>query len=159
MAVMIAVLLLVFLAAVAFSVDVAYMQLTQTRLRTATDAAARAGGEALARLQDVPSARQAAKDLAAANLVAGEPLILDDGDIVFGSSDRDADGAWTFTPGGEPVNALRVYGRRTADSASGAVGLFFGRIFGVSTFEPTQTASVVRFDRDICLVVDRSGRP
>ena len=31
-------------------------------------------------------ARQAAKDIAAANLVAGQPLLLDDSDIVFGNS-------------------------------------------------------------------------
>ena len=35
--------------------------------------------------------------------------------------------------------------------------LFFGGFLGRSQFEPTQVASVVRLDRDICLVVDRSS--
>ena len=45
MLVLIGLLLLVFMGAVAFSVDVAYMQLTRTQLRIATDAAARAAGD------------------------------------------------------------------------------------------------------------------
>ena len=157
MAVLIALTMVVFLAAVAFSLDVAYMQLTRTQLRTSTDAAARAGGEALARLQNKAAARQAARNLAAVNQVAGEPLLLDDADIVFGRSTPQRDGTWLFTPSEDAPNALRVFGRRTNDSLSGSVGLFFGRIFGTHSFQPTQTATVVRFDRDICLVVDRSS--
>jgi hypothetical protein len=37
------------------------------------------------------------------------------------------------------------------------VATFFGRVFDVFDFEPTQAATVVRLDRDICLVVDRSS--
>jgi hypothetical protein len=37
------------------------------------------------------------------------------------------------------------------------VATFFGRVFDVFDFEPVQTATVVRLDRDICLVVDRSS--
>ncbi len=46
-------MMIVFLATVAFSVDVAYMQLSKVQLRTATDAAARAAGESLSREQDL----------------------------------------------------------------------------------------------------------
>jgi hypothetical protein len=35
--------------------------------------------------------------------------------------------------------------------------LFFGRLFNVYDFEPVHSAVVVRLDRDVCLVVDRSG--
>ncbi len=35
--------------------------------------------------------------------------------------------------------------------------LFFGRVFNVFDFQPVQAATVVRLDRDICLVVDRSS--
>src|SRR5262245_58435464 len=80
--VLVAIMIIVFLASVAFSVDVSYMQLTRTKLRAATDAAARAAGEGLSREQDIDYARQVAKDIAAANQVAGEPLLLDDSDIV-----------------------------------------------------------------------------
>lgn len=152
-----ALMMIVFLASVAFSVDVAYMQLTKTKLRSAADAAARAAGEGLSRAQDEGYARQAAKDIAAANLVAGQPLLLDDSDVIFGKSSQQANGAWTFTPNGQPVNAVRVNGRRTREAPSGSVPIFFGRIFNVFDFQPVQAATVVRLDRDICLVVDRSS--
>ncbi len=152
-----ALMMIVFLASVAFSVDVAYMQLTKIKLRSATDAAARAAGEGLSRAQDTGIARQAAKDIAAANLVGGDPLLLDDADIVFGKSAQQPSGAWAFTPGGEPINAVRVNGRRTREAPSGSVPIFFGRVFNVFDFQPVQAATVVRLDRDICIVVDRSS--
>jgi len=152
-----ALMMIVFLASVAFSVDVAYMQLTKIKLRSATDAAARAAGEGLSRVQDVAYARQAAKDVAAANLVAGQPLLLDDSDVVFGNSSQQQSGAWAFTPGAQPINAVRVNGRRTREAPSGSVPIFFGRVFNVFDFQPIQAATVVRLDRDICIVVDRSS--
>ena len=56
-----ALMIIVFLASVVFSVDVSYMQLTKAKLRAATDAAARAAGEGLSREQDLdlcPPGRQ-----------------------------------------------------------------------------------------------------
>jgi hypothetical protein len=155
--VLVAIMIIVFLASVAFSVDVSYMQLTRTKLRAATDAAARAAGEGLSREQDIDYARQAAKDIAAANQVAGEPLLLDDSDIVFGKSTQLSSGAWGFVPNAQPINAVRVFGRRTREAPSGSVPTFFGRVFNVLDFQPTQAATVVRLDRDICLVLDRSS--
>jgi Ca-activated chloride channel homolog len=152
-----AVMLIVFLASVVLSVDVSYMQLTRVKLRAATDAAARAAGEGLSRVQDVEFARQAAKTIAAANIVAGKPLLLDDSDIVFGKSTQQASGVWAFVPNAQPINAVRVFGRRTRTAPSGSVPTFFGRIFNVLDFQPTQAATVVRLDRDICLVLDRSS--
>lgn len=148
---------IIFIAMTALSVDVAYMHLSRTQLRAATDAAARAGAEALSRQQSTTAARTAAKALAQENLVAGDPLLLDDADIVFGHSDRQANGTWNFVSGGTPINSLQVLGQRTRTSRSGAVGLFFGRVFNVYDFQPVQTATVVKLDRDICLVLDRSS--
>lgn len=146
------------LACVVFSVDVAYMQLSRTRLRAATDAAARAAGEALSREQNLDASRQAAIDIAQLNQVAGQPLLLDqERDIVFGNSYQEASGAWAFVPAGDPINAVRVFGRRTRDAPSGSVPTFFGRVFNVMDFQPLSSATVVRLDRDICLVVDRSS--
>ena len=56
-----AAMIVAFLATVVLSVDVAYMQLTKVKLRSATDAAARAAGESLSREQDLAAARQAAR--------------------------------------------------------------------------------------------------
>lgn len=157
MAVLVAVLLVVFLVTVVFAIDVAFMQLTRTKLRSATDASARAAGEALSRTQDLALARQAAITVAAQNLVAGEPLLVAETDIVFGQVTRQPSGAWLFDETGTPINGVRVHGKRTRGSASGSVSLFVGRILGRADFEPEQVATVVRLDRDICLVLDRSS--
>lgn len=114
-------LLVGLLAAAAFSVDVAYMQLVRTELRRATDAGARAGGEALSRTEDVDLARAAAKDAAARNTVAGQALVLEDADIVFGNSAQGDNGKWHFTAAAEPFNSVQVDGNRTANSATGNV--------------------------------------
>jgi hypothetical protein len=148
---------IIFIAMTALSVDVAYMHLSRTQLRSATDAAARAGAEALSRSQSTTAARDAAKALAAENLVAGDPLLLDDSDIVFGHSSRQTDGTWSFVSGGTPINSLQVLGQRTRTSRSGSVGLFFGRVFDVYDFQPVQSATVVKLDHDICIVLDRSS--
>jgi Ca-activated chloride channel homolog len=149
--------IIIFLAMTALSVDVAYMHLTRTQLRAATDAAARAGAESLSRNQSTSAARSAAQQLAEENLVAGEPLKLADSDIVFGHSSRQPDGTWGFIPGGTPTNSLQVLGQRTRTSRSGSVGLFFGRVFNVYDFQPVQSATVVKLDHDICVVLDRSS--
>ncbi len=154
--VLVAFMIVAFLVSVAFSVDVSYMQLTRTKLL-----GNRRGGPRRRRgtfsAQDEDYARQQAKDIAAANKVAGKPLLLEDEDIVFGRSTQQGGGAWAFTAGAEPINAVRVFGRRTGEAPSGSVPLFFGRVLNVRDFEPTQAATVVRLDRDICLVVDRSS--
>ncbi len=157
MIVLVAVMLTILLVTVAFSVDVAFMQLARTELRTATDAAARAASEALSREQSIAAARQAAKNAAAANHVAGDPLVLLDDDIIFGHSNPQLNGVFTFNEGAAPTNAVQINGRRTSGSASGPVGLFFGGVLGPFFFEPTYQTRSVNLDRDICLVVDRSG--
>ena len=157
MLVLVAITIVLLLITVAFSVDVAFMQLTRTELRTATDAAARAASEALSREQSVAAARQAAKDAAILNSVAGAPLLLDDADIQIGHSDPLPNGVFDFVDGAQPFNAVRVNGRRTPGSASGPVGLLFAGVLGPTTFEPSYVSRTVNLDRDICLVVDRSG--
>ncbi len=159
MLVLVAITIVLLVIAAAFSVDVAYMQLTRTELRTSTDAAARAGIEALSRTQDVDAATLAAQDAASINLVAGEPLLLDPdaGDVIFGRSTRGANGIFDFNATDPDVNSVRVIGRRTADSPSGPVGLLFAGVLGPTTFLPTQVARAVHLDRDICVVLDRSG--
>jgi Ca-activated chloride channel family protein len=149
--------ILLFLTFAACWLNVAHIQLTRTQLKIATDSAARSGGEALSRLQSRTSARDAAKSAASLNLVAGQPLALADADIVFGNSTPNRDGTWSFQPNASPINSLQVHGQRTKNSASGAIPLLLGRFLGVDRFETTTTSSVVQLDRDICLVLDRSG--
>src|ERR1700754_5058802 len=101
MLVLIAVCLPLCIIMAAFAIDVAWMQLVRTELRTSTDAAARAGAKQLSLSQSIATARQTAKDTAKKNLVAGSPLLLADADIVFGKGTQLNDASrFTFTPSG-----------------------------------------------------------
>ncbi|MEX2091658.1 MAG: pilus assembly protein TadG-related protein, partial [Pirellulales bacterium] len=86
MLVFIAVCLPLLIIMAAFAIDVAWMQLARTELRTATDSAARAGAKELSLKQDATAARTKAKAAAARNYVAGQPLLLADADIQVGKS-------------------------------------------------------------------------
>ncbi|MCI0335236.1 MAG: VWA domain-containing protein [Planctomycetes bacterium] len=142
----------------AFAVDVAWMQLVRTELRTATDAAARAGAKELSLAQNETAARQRAKQAALRNEVAGAPLQLADQDIVIGSSTQaSATSRFNFAANSTKPNAVRVFGRRTNGSLGGPVDLMFAGVLGVTDFEPEHVAASTQLDRDICLVVDRSG--
>jgi hypothetical protein len=142
----------------AFAIDIAWMQLVRTELRTSTDAAARAAAKELSLSQSTTSARQRAKEAARRNLVAGDPLLLDDKDIVFGNSVQSGSASrFKFTAGGKNPNAVRINGERTNGSLTGPVDLLFAGALGVRQFQPTESATSTQLDRDICLVVDRSG--
>jgi Ca-activated chloride channel homolog len=158
MLVLIALTLPLVLIMVAFAVDVAWMQLVRSELRTATDAASRAGAKQLSVQQTEAAARAAAKDAASRNLVAGTPLQLLDSEIELGlSRQASRTSRFEFTPGGPLLNAVRVTGNRTTGSAGGPVALFLGQVIGVSHFQPSLVATSTQLDRDLCLVIDRSG--
>ncbi len=159
MIVLIAFTLPLMLIMIAFAVDLAWMQLVRAELRTATDAASRAGAKSLSLEHDVDLARATAVEAASRNKVAGTPLVLSDPEIIFGSSDQTSTNSrFVFTPGGTQMNAVQVAGSRTASSAGGPVALFFGHHLGVFHFQPlAYTTTSTQLDRDICLVVDRSG--
>ncbi len=157
---LIAICLPVILAFSAFAINIAWMQLTRTELRTATDAAARAGSRMLSRTQDTDVAQATAMEAAARNTVAGDSLVLANSDIIFGMSAPDEAGSWLFTEQPEDTNGLNgvhVTGRRTNGSASGAVPMLFTGIFDMGHFEPVKTAVASHMDRDVVLVLDRSG--
>lgn len=156
--VLVAVLMPVFVMMVAFAVDLAWMQLVRTELRTATDSASRAGAKTLSLRQNEALARAAAVDAARRNTVAGTALTISPTDVQFGQSTQaNPTSRFAFSAGGSPVNAVRVEGRRTAGSAAGSVNLFFGSVLGTQAFQPRLTATSTVLDRDICLVIDRSG--
>lgn len=158
MLVLIAITLPLVIIMAAFAVDVAWMQLVRSELRTATDAASRAGAKALSLQQTEAAARDAAKLAASQNLVAGVPLVVRDSEIVVGEGTQATrDSRFQFSSGGARLNAVRVTGNRTSSSAGGSVSLFLGQVMGVTQFQPTQVATSTQLDRDICLVVDRSG--
>lgn len=158
---LLAVVMVILLIAAVFSIDIAYVHVCRSELRTATDAAARAAIESLGREQSEAAAIDAALAIARQNRVAGVGLELDPSNIVFGTAQSDLNGVFTFSPGsggiGRPVNAVRVTGTRTASSPDGPVRMLFGPLFGVTEFQPVQSAVAARSDRDVALVLDVSG--
>ncbi|MCA9139782.1 MAG: VWA domain-containing protein [Planctomycetales bacterium] len=157
MLVLILVMLVGFLATVAFSVDIAHMHLSRTELRSATDAASQAASQELARSFDPSLAIAKGQEIAGLNRVNGEFFQLDASDFEFGRSEIDESGRFVFQNARTPLNTVRVTGRRTTGSASGAIPLLFGNVLGFSTFEPQVTAAATYIERDVVLVVDRSG--
>ncbi|MCC6508719.1 MAG: VWA domain-containing protein [Pirellulaceae bacterium] len=157
MLVIIAVMIMAFMMTVAFSVDVAYMHLVRSELRTATDAASKAASQALVRTSDRNAAIAAAQSIAREHTISGRPLELRASEVQFGHAEPNNSGMFDFTPGGTPTNSIRVNGRRTADSLGGAVPLHFGRLFSVNAFQPQHFSTTTFVERDVVLVVDRSG--
>ncbi|HIF01763.1 MAG TPA: hypothetical protein EYQ63_33375, partial [Fuerstia sp.] len=146
---LIAICLPVILACSAFAINIAWMQLTRTELRTATDAAARAGSCMLSRTQDTDIARATAMEAAARNTVGGSSLLLASTDVAFGMSAPDGAGSWLFTEQPEDthgLNGVHVTGRRTEGSASGAIPMLFTGIFDMGHFEPVKTAVASHMD-------------
>ena len=156
--VLIAAMMILFMIFVAFAIDIGHMYLARAELRSATDAAAKAAAQELSRTQDIRTAIRVGSNVAAANTVNNTPLRLSDSDFTFGRSVEDTgSGKFVFRNSGIPTNSVQVVGKRINGSLDGAVPLFFGNIFGVPTFQPEATAVATFIDRDVVLVVDRSG--
>jgi Ca-activated chloride channel family protein len=155
---LIAILLPVLLVLSSFAINLAYMELTRTELRIASDAATRAGGYALMTTGDQAAARAAAREGTTRNRVGGKATELADSDIVFGVSRRSAvSQRYSFTPGATPANSVSVNARRNAGSLSGVVGLITPNFAAVDSFGPTQQAISTQVEVDIVLVLDKSG--
>lgn len=156
-AVLIAAMMGVFVIAAAFTINYSYMQLVRSELRVATDAAAKAGAENLARTEDVAQARQAAIQYAAANRVGGQPFVLGSSDVEFGKVSPQGSGHWTFTTGGTTLNAVRINARTGTGASNAAIPLFFGQALGRSSFTPAYSATAGQQEVEVCLCIDRSG--
>jgi len=155
---LVALLLPVMLILCSFVINIAYMELTRTELRIASDAATRAAGFSLSSTQDQAQARALARDAASRNKVAGKATQLADADIVFGVSRRTSiSQRYDFKPGGSNANAVQVSARRDASSLSGAVNLIAPTFGAAKQFGPTQQAVSTQVECDIALVLDRSG--
>ncbi|MCR9199652.1 MAG: VWA domain-containing protein [Planctomycetaceae bacterium] len=156
-AILIVVLLFVFVVCAAMTVDIAYMQLIRTQLRGATDSAALAGAENLARTGSEQLATRAALDYASAHVVAGEQFRLEDRDIVFGRVRERSSGGYDFTAGQTPYNAVQASGRLTPGSAAGPAQLFFARALGHGDFSTQMQAIAGARRTEVCLTLDRSA--
>ena len=155
--VLITTMTLVFLITAAITVDFAYMQLIRTELRTSTDAAAKAGAETLARTQDGNAAITAALAVARANEVGQKPYTITSGDVLLGRVVPQANGAWGFSQGATPFNAVRVNGRVGQGGSFQALPLLLSSSLGHGPFSTKTFATAGQAEVEVCLCLDRSG--
>ena len=182
-----ALLLPVLLIFCGFAINLAYMQVINTELKIATDCAAHAGGRAMSVAQDeanltvqekrdfaVQAGIAKAKEIAVLNNVLGRQLSVGDAgsdseiEVGFGSSVRGNDGygMYEYTEsdladvlaGASRPSSLHVVGSlnvpllfRVMSSSASASGS------STSGFTPERRSVATQVNRDIALVLDRSG--
>lgn len=134
-----------------------FIELTNTQLRSATDAAAKAAVVALSQSQQQDVARLAAKNIASQYRIGGQQLVLSDADIEFGNGRPDGSGGYTFTAGELPLNCARVVAQCGGNSATASVPVILSNLLPEDSFDLQKDAIAGRYDHDICIVVDRSG--
>ncbi len=178
-----ALLLPVLLIFAGFAINLAYMQLVSTELKVATDAASHAGGRAMSLRQSSDVAESInttiaqAKLTAQANLVGGRVLSVGTGDeqsqiqLTFGKSIRanNGNGMYEFTEiplnqitnGSQRPSSLAVVGNIELPMVFGVLkfneSTGGGITRGLSSFNPYRRSIATQVDRDIALVLDRSG--
>lgn len=142
----------------AMAINVAYIELTKSELRMATDAAAKASITTLGNSGDIESATQVAIRVAANHRVANIPLAITKADIEFGRSVKKGY-RYEFismapdTPS-QTINAVRI---KSTLGQSGRNVLAFSNFFESSRFNLQSQVSASKIDHDICIVVDRSS--
>lgn len=151
-----ALLLTVVMIGIAFSVDIAYMQLARTELQAANDAAAKAAAVALAQGKNSNQTKQAAIDAAARNTVAGRSLKINTNNISLGGLKTNTGGSWQFVEGQTPLMAAKIDVNMTTGSPSGSIPLFFAPLLGTNDYAPKNTAVAGFVQNAIVLCLDRS---
>ena len=120
--VLVAVMLIGLLAIAALAIDLGHLLSVRSRLQGMADASA------LAAAQELP-AEVNVKAVAQAYATQNDPVngtVISPDEVVIGNWD----GLGNFTPGGAPINAVRVVARRAVVRNNAAV-LFFARVFGL----------------------------
>ena len=167
---MFAVFIPLILAIGAFAINVAWMSLVDSEMQIASDTAARAAGTEFTVTQKLDKAQSRAKQAIKQNKVGGRVLTLVDANIVFGESalvTASSTGIATFTPktvtqstlGTGPgqiwVNSIQINASQNFGFAE--MPMPIPLLSSSSGFTPAATATSTQFDRDIVLVLDRSG--
>ncbi len=155
--VLVAILLPVMLILSAVAINYAYMDLCETELYTATDAAARAAGREFGVTRNATAAINRGKQLANLNQVSGDGLTLSDSDFEFGHSVRSNAGRYTFDPNSTSKNAVQITAKRMQGSADGPISLIMPSVLGRNSFNISESAVSTSVEVDIALVLDRSG--
>ena len=142
----------------ALAVNVAYIELTKTELRMATDAAAKASITTLGHTQNVNLATQSAINVAGAHQVANIPLNLTRTNLEYGRSVK-VGSRYFFQPlqpnvPTETITAVRV---TSTLGGAGRQVLAFPSLLNMDRFNLSMQVAAAKIDHDICLVVDRSS--
>jgi Flp pilus assembly protein TadG len=128
------------------AVDWGRVQLVETEMQRATDAAARFGAAGLRNiLNGTSAAYNNAITSAAENKVDGTPLVLTTSDIELGQWNTTYRTFTASSPG--VANAVRVTAHRS-NSRGTAVRLTFGGLFGAKTVDVSTTAIAMLSDAD-----------
>lgn len=145
----------------ALAIDVGYVYHVKAELQRTADAAALAGASELANYTDgnyESAVLAVVQEYIAKNPVEGiEVGIEADSDVAFGRAVPRDDGGYDFEPTTDIPDAVRVTVRRTSDSPTGPVDLFFGPVLGQDYVGLTATATAMLVPRDIAIVVDLSA--
>ena len=169
--VLMAMLMIVLVAMVAFAVDIGYICRVQAELQNAADAAALAAAHKALKasvvsdnetykvaLATIFAANLAAHDYALKHKAGGVTLRLRIGDVVVGYQEHPGSGPVEAWDNDEPVpNCVQVTTRRDA-SANGSLPLFFARVLGTHHSHLAATA-VAAFDRDKYIVTGFDSDP
>lgn len=145
--VMTAFLMTMFMAMIAFGVDVGYIAVARTEIQICTDAAALAGASGLADGTSVAQTR--AEDYLTRNKVAGQTLGTSNATIEFGVW-TETNKTFSTTSGATP-NGIRI------NTSLTSVPLFFGKALNKNSFNVSAQSIAVYQPRDIVLVLDYSG--
>ncbi|REJ70617.1 MAG: VWA domain-containing protein [Planctomycetota bacterium] len=141
-----ALLMVLMVAMLAFSIDSGYIASCRTDIQRSVDAGAFAGAGVLA--EGIVVADQAAREYTRYNRVGNSEIENGLIDVEFGQWD---DASRSFTPNADEPSAVRVLARE------GNQPFFFGRVFGHNTFDISAEAIATYRPRDIMVVLDYSA--
>ena len=160
------------LAIGAFAINVAWMSLVDSEMQIASDTAARAAGTEFTRTQSLLSTQNRAKQAIQQNKVGGRVLTLSNSNIVFGESalvTASSTSIAPFTPkavtqgtlgtgtGKVWVNSIQINASQTFGFAEMPMPMPIPLLSSANGYTPGATSTSSQFDRDIVLVLDRSG--
>lgn len=141
----------------ALAIDTGLMYSAKQELQSAADSAALAAASQLGATSDASALATAeAKRFAKLNDVMGEDADLVDADVVFGHAVLDGT-KYTFQPGADPKDAVRVTLKRDQTVSDGPVSLLFAKTFGMTGARMQASAVAMLVPRDISMIVDLSG--
>lgn len=155
----------------AFAINVAWMSLVDTELQICSDTAARAAGREFSITQNLTSAFNRGVQAGAMNKVGGRTLTLTTSELKFGESTLNTSGPNAGTYGFTPKTVTQAtLGSFPGQVYINAVDVRLSQHFGFSEmplpipllsasngFTPRAGATSSQFERDIALVLDRSG--